>query len=67
MAISETNLEVFEIRCGGGRGGRTPSVKSDPTEMVTVMRITVGFHCPIPVLFLLPLLLTLDTHHTVLF
>ena len=48
-------------------GEAVKSVKSDPTEMVTVMQITVGFHCPITVLFLLPLLLTLDTHHTVLF
>lgn len=67
LAISEINLAVFKIRCGGGRGGRTPSMKSDPTEMVTSMQMTVGFHCPIPVLFLLPLLLTLDTHHMVLF
>ena len=67
LAISEINLEVFKIRCGAGRGGRTPSMKSDPTEMVTIMQMTVGFHCPIPVLFLLPLLLTLDTHHMVLF
>lgn len=31
-------------------------MKSDPTEMVTSMQMTVGFHCPIPVLFLLPFL-----------
>ena len=46
LAISEINLEVFKIRCGAGRGGRTPSMKADPTEMVTIMQMTVGFTVP---------------------
>lgn len=64
LCVSDTKLAVFYIGCGSGWWRE---LKPDPTEVRDNMQGTVEFHCPIPILFFLPLFLKLNIHHMVLF
>lgn len=66
-AISETRLAVLEMGMSVGGGGRALPLKPDPPRWMTITHMPVGFPRPILVPFFLPLPLTLDVHHMVLF
>lgn len=68
-AISETRLAVLEMGMSVEGGGRAPllPLKPDPLRWLTITHMPVGFPRPILVPFFLPLPLTLDVHHVVLF